>query len=221
MAMNLELARQNMIEQQVRPWAVLDADVLNVLARVPREDFVPAAYRQLAFADLALPIGHGQVMLKPVIEGRLLQALALQPHESVLEIGTGSGFLTACLAALVPAGKVLSLDIEPDFIAQAAPKLLSAGFRHVELLAADAFGDSLPQQSFDAIVLSGASARIPQDFLHWLKPGGRLFVIHGQSPAQKAVLLTRGQGSEIREDELFETDVPYLTHAEPSRQFVF
>lgn len=221
MAMNLELARQNMIEQQVRPWAVLDADVLNVLARVPREDFVPASCRQLAFADLALPIGHGQVMLKPVIEGRLLQALALQPHESVLEIGTGSGFLTACLAALVPAGKVLSLDIQPEFIAQAGPKLGAAGFGNVDLLAADAFGDTLPQQTFDAIVLGGASARIPQNFLHWLKPGGRLFVIHGQSPAQKAVLLTRGQGSEIREDELFETDIPYLTHAEPSRQFVF
>ncbi len=221
MAMNFEQARQNMVEHQVRPWAVLDAEVLSVLGQVRREDFVPEAYRQLAFADLALPIGHDQVMLKPVIEGRLLQALALQPQESVLEIGTGTGFLTACLAALVPAGRVSSLDIQPDFIDQARPRLAAAGFDHVDLQVADAFEGYEPSQTYDAVVLGGASARIPQECLHWLKPGGRLFVIHGQSPAQKAVLLTRGQGSDIREDALFETDIPYLIHAEPTRQFVF
>ncbi|MHC1480202.1 protein-L-isoaspartate O-methyltransferase family protein [Frateuria aurantia] len=221
MAMNFEQARQNMIEQQVRPWAVLDQDVLAVLARVHREDFVPAAHRQLAFADLALPIGHDQVMLKPVIEGRLLQALALQPQDSVLEIGTGSGFLTACLAALAPSGQVVSVDIHADFIEQARAKLAAAGFDQVELKVADAFAGYQPGQTFDVIVLGGAVAQIPQDFLHWLKPGGRLFVTYGQSPAQKAALLTRGQGSDVRETELFETDLPYLVHAEPSRQFVF
>lgn len=221
MAMNFEQARQNMVEHQVRPWAVLDPEVLSVLAQVRREDFVPAAYRQLAFADLALPIGQGQVMLKPVVEGRLLQALALQPQDAVLEIGTGSGFLTACLAALVPAGEVLSLDIRREFIEQARPRLDAAGGSRVRLQVADAFLDFQPPQSFDAIVLTGATARLPRDLLHWLKPGGRLFAVHGLSPVQKAVRLTRGQGSDVREEELFETDIPYLTHAEPSAQFVF
>src|SRR5581483_1136083 len=139
MAMNFDQARQNMVENQVRPWEVLDGRVLDVLRHVRREDFVPAAHRQLAFADLNLPLGHGEVMMKPVVEGRVLQALALKPEDSVLEIGTGSGFLTACLANL--AAQVTSVDIHADFTAVASQRLQAAGITNVQLQTGEAVND--------------------------------------------------------------------------------
>lgn len=219
MAMNFEQARQNMVENQVRPWDVLDVRVLDALAQVRREDFVAPEHRQLAFADVCLPIGHGQVMMKPVVEGRVLQALDLKPTDRVLEIGTGSGFLAACMARLC--AHVTSVDVHADFTATAQARLAGASIANAQLATGNAVGDWQPQDRFDAIVVTGAVWQIPPRFLGWLKPGGRLLAIRGESPAQQAVLLTQLGAGGYREDYLFETDLPYLAHAEPPRRFVF
>jgi protein-L-isoaspartate(D-aspartate) O-methyltransferase len=219
MAMNFDQARQNMVENQVRPWEVLDGRVLEVLGRVRREDFVSPAHRQLAFADLCLPIGHGEVMMKPVMEGRVLQTLALKPEDHVLEIGTGSGFLTACLASL--AAQVTSVDIHADFTATAGQRLQAAGITNVQLATGEAVNGWQPQGSFDAVVVTGAVYRIPDRFLGWLKPGGRLLAIRGESPVQQVVLLTNEGNGRYQEESVLETDLPYLANAEPPRRFVF
>ncbi|WP_027484889.1 protein-L-isoaspartate O-methyltransferase [Rhodanobacter sp. OR87] len=219
MAMNIEQARLNMVENQVRPWEVLDGRVLDVLGRVRREDFVAAEHRQLAFADLCLPLGHGEVMMKPVVEGRVLQALELLPSDRVLEIGTGSGFLTACLASL--SAQVTSVDIHADFIAAATQRLQAAGIAHATLAVGEAVNEWQPDGLFDALVVTGAVHAIPPRWLTWLKPGARALVIRGQSPVQQATLLTHEGAGRYREETLFETDLPYLTHAEPPQRFVF
>ena len=184
-AFNFELARHNMIEQQIRPWDVLDQRVLDTLARLPREDFVPDRYRSLAFGDLAIPLGQGEFMLKPNIEARILQALALQPTDCVLEIGTGGGYLTACLAQL--ARDVVSIDIHADFVERAQARFRATGLTNIRVELADAL-DFQPQRKFDAVAITGAMAALPVDFLDWLKPGGRLFAVRGHSPVQQAVL---------------------------------
>lgn len=219
MAMNFEQARVNMVENQVRPWEVLDARVLDVLGRVRREDFVAPEHRQLAFADVCLPLGHGEVMMKPVLEGRLLQGLGLNPDARVLEVGTGSGFFTACLAGL--AGQVVSVDIHADFTHSAAQRLTAAGVGNVTLDTGDAVIGWSPAGQFDVVVLTGAVAHLPERMLAWLKPGGRLLAIRGMSPAQQVVLMTQEGAGRYREEVLLETDLPYLVHAEPPRQFVF
>jgi protein-L-isoaspartate(D-aspartate) O-methyltransferase len=219
MAMNFDQARQNMVENQVRPWEVLDGRVLDVLGRLHREDFVAPELRQVAFADTCLPIGHGEVMLKPVIEGRLLQALALKPEDQVLEIGTGSGFFTACLASL--AARVTTVDIHADFTATASQRLQAAGIGNVQLATGDAINAWQPQGTFDAVVVTGAVYRIPDRFLGWLKPGGRLLAIRGESPVQEVVLITNEGNGRYSEESLLETDLPYLANAEPPRRFVF
>jgi len=149
----------------------------------------------------------------------VLQAVALKPEDSVLEIGTGSGFLTACLANL--AAQVTSVDMHADFTATAAARLQAAGIANVQLLTGEAVNGWQPQGTFDAVVVTGAVYRIPDRFLTWLKPGGRLFAVRGQSPAQQAVVLTHEGNGRYREESLFETDLPYLAHAEPPRRFVF
>ena len=219
MAMNFEQARLNMVENQVRPWEVLDGRVLDVISRVHREDFVDATHRQLAFADLCLPLGHGEVMMKPVVEGRVLQSLDLLSTDHVLEIGTGSGFLTACLAAL--SAQVTSLDIHADFTAAATQRLHAAGITNTTLITGEAVNAWQPQGLFDALVVTGAVSGIPPRWLTWLKPGGRALIVHGQSPVQHATLLTHEGAGRYREETLFETDLPYLTHAEPPQRFVF
>jgi len=219
MAMNIEQARTNMVENQVRPWEVLDGRVLDVIGRVRREDFVAAEHRQLAFADLCLPLGHGEVMMKPVVEGRVLQALDLLPTDHVLEIGTGSGFLSACLASL--SAQVTSIDIHADFTTSAAQRLQAAGIRNVALVTGDAVREWQPGELFDALVVTGAVFEIPPHWLTWLKPGARALVVRGQSPVQHATLLTQEGAGRYREEILFETDLPYLTHAEPPQRFVF
>lgn len=219
MAMNFEQARQNMVENQIRPWDVLDARVLDVLGRLHREDFVAPEHRALAFADLDLPLGHGETMMKPVVEGRVLQALELQPGETVLEIGTGSGFLTACLASL--AGQVTSVDIHPEFIEAAGRRLATAGIANARLETGEAVTAWNPSGLFDAVVVTGATHAIPERFVGWLKPGGRMFAVRGASPAQQAVLLTHEGNGRYHETALFETDLPYLVHAEPPRRFEF
>ncbi len=217
--MNFEQARVNMVENQVRPWEVLDARVLNVIGRVRREDFVAPEHRRLAFADLCLPIGHGEVMMKPVVEGRVLQALALQPTDNVLEIGTGSGYLSACLATL--AARLTSIDIHADFTAVAAQRLREAGIVNVSLVTGEAVNAWQPDEQYDALVVTGAVAEIPSRWLGWLKPGARALIVSGQSPAQVATLRTHEGAGGYREEILFETDLPYLTHAEPVARFVF
>lgn len=216
--MNTELARQNMIENQVRPSDVLAAGALDALRRVHREDFVPARYRNLAFADLALPIGHGETMLKPIVEGRILQAIAPQAGERVLEIGSGSGFLTACLAHL--AGFVVGVERHDDLVENARAQLAAAQIRNVRLEIGDAVRDFTSGESFDAVVVGGAVYSLPERFRAWVKPGGRLFAIVGESPAMQATLYRRVDETHWQQETLFETDVPYLKNAEPPRHFV-
>jgi len=215
MSMNFELARAAMVEQQVRPWEVLDARVLETIAAVPRELFVPEAQQQLAYVDLPLPLAHGETMMKPVVEGRLLQALGLEAEDEVLEIGTGSGYITACLARL--AREVVSIDRHADFLQSAGERLQQRGLRNVRLQLADAF-DFQPNRQFDAIAVTAAVAKLPEIFSSWLKPGGRMFVICGLSPVQQALRITR-RGDSLHSESLFETDVPYLRGAEPIAQF--
>ena len=167
MSLNLERARFNMIEQQVRPWDVLDARVLAVLGQVQRELYVSDAHRQLAFADLELPLAHGEFMMKPVVEGRVLQALDVQPGDSVLEIGTGSGFLTACLARL--GRDVTSVEQHADLAATARERLLRDGITNAKVEVAEAVREFQPGREFDAVVLTGAVCALPERFAAWLK----------------------------------------------------
>jgi len=211
-------ARENMVEQQVRPWDVLDVRVLDVLSQMPREAFVPEAYRALAYADLPVPIGHGELMLKPVVEGRMLQSLALLPTDEVLEIGTGSGFIAACLGRL--ARDVLSLEVHADLAACAQARLAQLGFDgNVRVEVADALRYQTPRQ-FDAICVSAAVDAIPQQFVQWLRPGGRMFVVQGRAPAMTAVLV-RNEVNGPRIESLFETVLPYLVGASPTPEFQF
>jgi protein-L-isoaspartate(D-aspartate) O-methyltransferase len=218
MSLNIELARHNMVEQQVRPWDVLDARVLEALSAIRREDFVPPACRNLAFADLCLPLGHDEVMMKPVVEGRLLQAVSPTGEESVLEIGTGSGFVTACLARL--AGDVVSVEQHADFADVARARLHAANVRNTKIEIADAVDGFDPGHQFEVMVVTGAVCTLPQHWRGWIKPGGRLFAIVGQSPVLRAMLYTRTD-SGWSEQALFETDLPYLSHAAPPQHFVF
>ncbi|MFC5571516.1 protein-L-isoaspartate O-methyltransferase [Lysobacter yangpyeongensis] len=208
-------ARELMVEQQVRPWDVLDPRVLDVLATLPREDFVPDAHRALAYADLALPLGHGESMMKPVVEGRALQALELAPGDDVLEIGTGSGFLAACLGRL--AREVVSLERRADFADAARARLAAHRAGNVNVITADAFSWHNDRR-FAAICVTGAVAAIPPRFLEWLQPDGRMFVVRGRSPAMEAVLV-RNQSGAPRIESLFETDLPYLAGAAPAPTF--
>lgn len=217
MTLNVELARHNMIAQQVRPWDVLDERVLNVLSAVRREDFVSAACRNLAFADLCLPLGHGEVMMKPVVEGRVLQAADPQPGESVLEIGSGSGFLTACLAKL--ANEVVGIEQHADFATAANARLHAAGIANAHVETAEAVRGYAPKHRFDVMIVTGAVHELPQHWHGWIKPGGRIFAIVGQSPAQCATLYAQPAGSALNATALFETDLPYLRNAEPPQRF--
>ena len=218
MTIDYAKARETMVEQQVRPWDVLDARVLDALVMVPRDAFVPAAHRALAYADAVLPLGHGESMMKPVVEGRVLQALEVQAGEDVLEIGTGSGFLTACLGRL--AREVHSIDIHPEFADAARARLDTMGLGgNVRIEAADAFSWDTDRR-YDAICVTGAVEAIPPRFLQWLRPGGRLFVVRGVAPAMEAVLVrndVNGPGIE----SLFETDLNYLAGAAPVAKFDF
>lgn len=216
--MNLEQARFNMVEQQIRPWEVLDPRVLDVLATIPREEFVPDRYRNLAFCDLRIPLGRDQSMMRPVEEGRMLQALSLADTDSVLEIGTGSGFVTACLARL--ADKVVSVELFEDFHQSAAAKLARLGVTNATLRVGDAAHGWEEEEPFDAIAITGSMAELPEAFRILLKPGGRLFVVTGQAPAMEARLLTRAGERGWTDEGLFETDLPALIHAEHRPKFV-
>ncbi|MEL1262938.1 protein-L-isoaspartate O-methyltransferase [Pseudoxanthomonas putridarboris] len=218
MTIDYPQARENMVEQQVRPWDVLDARVLETLATLPREAFVADAHRALAYADLEIPLGHGQAMMKPVVEGRALQALKPQADEEVLEIGTGSGYLAACLGSL--ARDVVSLEINPELAAAARARLDATGLgNNVRIETADALAYDTDRR-FDVVCVTGAVSAIPARFLQWLRPGGRLFVVRGESPVMEAVLHVNDVNG-ARVESLFETDLPYLVGAAPAPQFVF
>jgi len=217
--MNFEQARFNMVEQQVRPWEVLDERVLELLETTQREDFVPVRYRKMAFTDMAIPLDHEQSMMKPVVEGRLLQALELKPDETVLEIGTGSGFITACLAQM--AKSVVSVDIHEQFSKEAAAKLQEKGIQNVEIETGDAMTGWQPEQAHDVVVVTGSVEDIPDQFRGWVNPGGRMFIVCGESPAMEAKLLTKLNATEWREESLFETDLPRLVNAEKAAEFEF
>ncbi len=214
-----EEARFNMVEQQVRPWEVLDATVLELIGNLPREHFVPDNYKGLAYADIEIPLGDGQKMMFPRVEGRILQALAIQPSDNILEVGTGSGYLTACLAKL--GNKVVSEEINPAFTEQARQRLAELQINNVELRTVDSLSEAAEGGRFDAIAITGSLPEMPETFKQRLNIGGRLFVVIGQSPAMSAYLVTRTGENEWQSEALFETDIVPLTNAPVIRKFEF
>jgi protein-L-isoaspartate(D-aspartate) O-methyltransferase len=217
--MNFEQARFNMVEQQIRPWEVLDSRVLALLERIHREDFVPVRYRKLAFADLAIPLENDQTMMRPKIEARMLQALELGTDETVLEIGTGSGFVTTCLAAL--AMRVVSVEIFEDLHEGASVKLRDKEVDNVELFVGDVMRGWQPEQAHDVVVVTGSVPVVPEQVLGWVNPGGRLFAVTGESPALEAKLLRRMGVTDWSVESLFETDLQRLLHSEKPPEFEF
>ena len=207
-----------MIDQQVRAWTVLDPAVLGVFSAVPREDFVPRSYKSMAFADTEIPLGYGEFMMTPTVEGRVLQALELGGRDHVLEIGTGSGFLTACLASL--AGTVTSIDIHEDFVRGAAGKLAAAGIDNVDLRTMDATHE-LPGDRYDAIAVTGSIETFDPRFVDALRPGGRLFVVVGPPPVMEARLVRRSGDADWKSEALFETSLGPLVHGSLPPQFEF
>ena len=217
-AFDFEQARYNMVEQQIRTWEVLDQDVLDLLFVVRREDYVPAAYRTLAFADFEIPLPNGYRMWTPKMEARVLQALALAPSERVLEIGTGSGYFTALLASV--AAEVVSVEIDAATVARARARLAQAGFSNVRVEEGDGARGS-GNEAYDASVLTGSTPLLPDRFVEQLRPGGRLFAVIGEPPVMTARLIRwSGPGGRIAAD-LFETVVQPLTHALVPERFVF
>ncbi|MCK0511866.1 protein-L-isoaspartate O-methyltransferase family protein [Aromatoleum buckelii] len=217
--MNFEQARFNMVEQQIRPWDVLDQDVLDLLMAVRREEFVPAAYKTLAFADIEIPIGCGQSMLKPVIEGKILQALQVKRSDTVLEVGAGSGYFAALLAAC--SDWVRTIDIEPELVKLAAENLARYGVENVIVEDGDAAAGWSSRAPYDVIVMSGGLPMLPPALLAQLKVGGRLFAFVGEAPVMKARLVTCvGEGAYESED-IFETVVPMLKNAQRPDEFRF
>jgi len=215
---DIEQARFNMIEQQVRPWDVLDQRVLDVMSTTPREDFVPEKYRSLAFADINIPLGHDQVMMAPKTEGRLLQVLDIQATDSVLEIGTGSGYLTACLSRL--GNHVASIEIFPEFREEAAVKLAAHGYRNVTLKEGDAANGIGSDTRYNVIAVTGSLPLLHRQFHDNLAVGGRLFIISGIPPVMEALLITRIDERNWSRESLFETSLPPLLHATQPQRFV-
>lgn len=216
--MNTDIARQKMIEQQVRAWDVFDPDVLEVLSKVPREQFVPFGYENLAFADTEIPIGRGQSMMTPTVEGRVLQALDLDGTERVLEIGTGNGFLTACLSRL--AAQVTSLEIYEDLLKRARENLADAGVDNVELQCMDAT-QKLPDGNFDAIVVTGSLQTHDPRLVEALELDGRLFVVVGDAPVMDARVVRKTGENDWASESLFETELTPLVNGALPPQFLF
>lgn len=217
--MDIEKARFNMVEQQIRTWGVLDETVLNTLRQVKREAYVPAAYRSMAFMDIEIPLGQGETMLSPKVEARLLQAAMVNPKDTVLEIGTGSGYMTALLAHL--AKHVYSVEVVPEFSAEAAAKLAAHDVTNVTLEAGDGARGWSPYAPYDVIIITGSLPVLPSEFLQQLRPGGRLLAFVGSAPAMTARrvrLLEPGVSDSV---DLFETQVRALRNAPKLETFVF
>ncbi|BBP42985.1 protein-L-isoaspartate O-methyltransferase family protein [Thiosulfativibrio zosterae] len=215
--MNLDQARFNMVEQQIRPWDVLDPKVLDLLMDTPRHEFVAESQVALAYSDIELPIGHNQTMLHPRVEGKILQAVDVQGDESVLEIGTGSGFMTALLAKL--ADKVTTVEIFPEL--QETAKARLEGYDNITFQTGDASQDWNDGQEYDVIMFTGAMATLPDTFKHKLTLGGRLLVTLGVSTVMTTQLVTRIAEGEWEVESLFETVMPTLVHATKASEFKF
>jgi protein-L-isoaspartate(D-aspartate) O-methyltransferase len=217
--MNDEQARFNMVEQQIRPWEVLDQTVLDLLTRVKREEFVPAAYRSLAFFDMEIPLGHGESMWPPKLEARTIQALQLKKTDKVLEIGTGSAYLSALLASL--AGHVHSLEIRADFTQDADAKLRAHGFDNVTLETGDGSRGWEKHAPYDVIVVTGSLPVMPASLPAQLASNGRLFAVVGDDPVMQAQLITCVSHGMFRTETLFETSLKPLVNAPQPERFVF
>jgi protein-L-isoaspartate(D-aspartate) O-methyltransferase len=219
MEMNFEVARHNMIEQQIRPWDILDQSCLAIMEEVPREEFVPEALKQLAFSDIELALGHGQLMLAPKIEAKILQAIQVQASDKVLEIGTGSGYLTALLAT--KADSVHSIDIYQDFLDSAQQTTQSLELQNISFENADLYNYNLVDKKYDVIVVGGSVTAIPENLKQSLNDGGRLFIVCGKAPLMYANLLTRVDSNQWMEEILFETEIPTLENSPEKSEFVF
>jgi protein-L-isoaspartate(D-aspartate) O-methyltransferase len=216
---NIEQARYNMIEQQIRPWDVLDYRVLDVLKNTPRERFVPKEYANLAFTDTEIPLGHGRVTLEPKMEGRILQELAIKPTDSILEIGTGSGYLTACLAKL--GSDVVTVELHPDLSQHAQQQVAGQGLENVQFRIADAAEGWSGDGNFDVIVITGSLPVMQESFKKQLNIGGRMFVVVGEAPIMEALLITRTGDNDWEIRSLFETSIPALENAVRPQKFTF
>ena len=217
--MNFEQARFNMVEQQIRTWEVLDPQVLDLLFKVKREQFVPAQHREIAFADLEIPIGHGEAMMQPKVEARILQELAIQPHETVYEVGTGSGYFTALAASR--ARHVTSAEIHADLSRTAAENLRRAGIANVTLVQGDGAQAPLLDSAIDVVVVTGSMPVVPQAFLERLSPGGRLFAVVGDPPVMEALLVRQLERGAFQQAKLFETLLKPLVNAPQPARFRF
>ena len=217
--LDIERARFNMVEQQIRTWEVLDQRVLDLLLKVRREEFVPQQHRALAFADMEIPLGHGEKMLAPKMEARMLQELTLRPADRVLEVGTGSGYMTALLASF--ASHVLSVDIIPDFTRAAGGKLAASGIANVTLETGDAARGWNRESHYDVIILTGSVPVLPESFRNSLRPGGRLIAVVGEPPVMEAQLVTCTSPGAYRTVGLFETSIAALRNATQPEKFVF
>jgi protein-L-isoaspartate(D-aspartate) O-methyltransferase len=217
--MNVEQARANMVEQQIRPWEVLDQDVLDLLYVVPREEFVPAKHRSLAFSDLEIPIGEGERMWAPKIEARVLQDLNVKKTDRVLEVGTGSGYLTALLSHR--AAHVFSIEIRPKLAAFGRANLERHGAENVTLETGDAARGWPSRAPYDVIVLTGSTPILPGAFVEQLAPGGRLFAVVGEPPVMTARIVTTAAPDAWRTTDLFETVIAPLVNAERPSRFRF
>lgn len=217
--MDFEQARFNMIESQIRTWDVLDQQVLDVVAAIKREDFVADAYRSLALADMQIPLGHGELMLTPKLEARMVQEVGISSDDKVLEIGTGSGYQTALLCSL--ASTVVSLEIVAEFTTAARARLEAAGLRNFVLEVADGASGWESAAPYDAILLTGSVPELPNGLRSQLKPGGRLLAVIGEEPVMTATLITRVSETDYTEVALFETCIPPLRNALKGERFVF
>lgn len=218
-SMSVQQSRFNMIEQQIRPWDVLDGAVLALLAKLPREDFVPKQYLGLAFADLEIPLGDGQLMLSPKMEGRILQSLEIKKTDKVLEIGTGSGYLTALLA--LQAKHVDSVELNAKISKQAAKNIAAQGIENVNLLVADGVHGLAANAPYDVIVFTGSTPLLNTQVERQLAVGGRMFVVVGDAPAMEATLITRISADNFKTDVLFETCLPAIVNAPQAEKFAF
>ncbi len=217
--MDIEQARYNMIEQQIRTWEVLDQSVLDLLGEIRREDFVPDSYKGLAFADIRIPLANNQTMMMPKEEARVLQSLELDKQDSVLEVGTGSGYLTALLAS--KAKNVRSIDIYPEFTNACQEKLAKCDISNVVVESADVYQLLDSGQEFDAVVLTASLPKMDERFLHLVKEGGRMFVMIGDSPVMEAGLINKQNSTSWSMEGLFETDLPPLIGALENEPFEF
>ena len=218
-AINIETARHNMVVSQIRTGSVLDERILELVRRAPRHEFVPAEHRLHAFADMQIPLSHGEVMMAPLVEARLLQALAIKPTDKILEIGTGSGYVTWLLSQL--GKKSHSIEILPEFTQRASEKLAAHGAGNVELEIGDGARGWDKHAPYDAILVTGSMPLLPEDLKNNLAIGGRLAVILGQSPAMEAQLITRLTQNSFETNGLFETDLASLKNALAPSAFAF